>query len=369
MAADRTRLAAYRRALAASIRPGCVVADVGAGTGVMALLACELGARRAYAVDTSDAIAVAIATAEANGFHDRMVCVQADARSYVPPEPVDVAVGDLRGALPLFPGNLETMAHVKRRWLRPGGVLIPRRDTLHVALVRSPRLYEDVTGAWQARSGALDLRPALRWAMNQWLRARVRPAEVASAPRSFGVIEYGQPFAKMANALSWRVKSAMTVHGFAVWFDSELAPGISLSARPGAPCAVYSQGFFPFESPLALKPRDTVELSLAVQLQQEYLWTWNTRVIDRDAKVRNHFRQSSFLGQLIGPATLRKRAGPYRAPLSAAGRVTRAALDALASGRSVEETAQVLLGAHPDFFEGNAGQALAFAADISERFS
>ena len=46
MVADEVRMATYARALADAVRPGMVVADIGAGTGVLALMAAKLGARR-----------------------------------------------------------------------------------------------------------------------------------------------------------------------------------------------------------------------------------------------------------------------------------------------------------------------------------
>lgn len=367
MIGDKARLDAYRRALKAVITPRSVVADIGAGTGIFALEACKLGARRVYAIDTADAIAVAAATAEANGFKDRLICIQADSRQIEPPEPVDVVVTELRGALPLFAGNVETMADAKQRWLKPNGVLIPQRDILRVTLVRSPRLYEDATRIWRKRADGLDLRPALRWALNQWLKSRVRPDELVGKTQTWAVVEYGEPGLPASRALRWTISNAATAHGWALWFDSELATGVRMNTGPGSRFDIYTHAFFPFERPLRLRAGDRVELRLDVHYAQEYLWTWTTRVTDRAGTIRVETRQSSFLAQLIGPTTLKKRSADYRAALNEPGRALMFALKAMSKGRTVAQAAQGLLERHQALFEGDFHRALAFAADASER--
>src|SRR5438876_6163650 len=94
MIADEQRTAAYARALEARITDGAVVADVGTGSGIMAMIACRAGACRVYALEPDDIIQVAREAAAANGFADRICFIQAASSELDLPEPVDGIVSD-----------------------------------------------------------------------------------------------------------------------------------------------------------------------------------------------------------------------------------------------------------------------------------
>src|SRR5580765_20177 len=92
MIADAVRMDAFVAALRGAVTPGCVVVDIGTGTGIFALLACSLGARRVYAIERNDTIEVARTIAAANGLSDRIEFRQALSTAVTLPEPADVIV-------------------------------------------------------------------------------------------------------------------------------------------------------------------------------------------------------------------------------------------------------------------------------------
>jgi protein arginine N-methyltransferase 1 len=128
--ANRVRMNAFREALQRVVRPDAVVLDLGAGTGIFALLACQMGARRVYAIEPDDSIQVARDLAAANGCADRMEFFQALSTQVNLPERADVIVNDIYRPLPIFGLRLSAIIDARRRLLAPGGVLIPRTDTL-----------------------------------------------------------------------------------------------------------------------------------------------------------------------------------------------------------------------------------------------
>src|SRR4051794_6240190 len=125
MIADRVRLDAYVEALRRHVKPGCVVVDIGAGTGIFSLLACKFGARRVYAIEPSDAAELIHQTARDNGCAERISVLRQPSSELTLPERADVIVSDLRGVLPAFHHHLADIADARQRLLAPGGTLIP----------------------------------------------------------------------------------------------------------------------------------------------------------------------------------------------------------------------------------------------------
>ena len=65
--ADQVRTGAYLRALEAVVKPGQVVLDIGTGVGLLAIIACRLGARKVYAVECEEIVELAKEVARDNG--------------------------------------------------------------------------------------------------------------------------------------------------------------------------------------------------------------------------------------------------------------------------------------------------------------
>ncbi|WP_367127557.1 methyltransferase domain-containing protein [Saccharothrix sp. HUAS TT1] len=136
MLADRPRLSAYDRALASVITAGDVVADVGAGTLVLSMLALRHGAGHVYAIEADPAMAaVAERIIADNDLHDRVTLVQGDARVVRLPRRADVIVSEMMGNLGPEEQMVEVLDAVARRNLRPGGAVVPRRLTTELVAI------------------------------------------------------------------------------------------------------------------------------------------------------------------------------------------------------------------------------------------
>jgi protein arginine N-methyltransferase 1 len=80
------------------------------------------------------------------------------------------------------------------------------------------------------------------------------------------------------------------VYGFAIWWECELLPGITLSTSPSSPSTHWEQIYVPVLEPLRLTEGDGLELKLSVDSRREIRINvaWDVRVAAPSGTFRIH---------------------------------------------------------------------------------
>ena len=275
MVLDRIRVDAYARAIAAVVRPGDVVLDVGSGTGVLALLAAKAGARKVYAVERTGAIELVRLHAQANGLGHIVEPIHADLadlRSL--PERPRVVLAELLGHF--APAEQAHRSYrLARRLAADGAVLIPAGYRLVFAACRPLGLERDLAALADIHGLRLDV-------LADRLRSRV--AITRLAPEDLVGPESPGPFypsdAELPSTFTGTAPGATDgpVTAIAVSFQATLAPGIELSSAVGAAATHWVQTMFPIDPPLPASAGDvlTVELWPRISVDRG---TWAWRVV------------------------------------------------------------------------------------------
>lgn len=367
MVADR-RADLYVEALRRTVRPGSVVVDVGSGTGIWALYACTLGARRVFAIEPDDVIGLAADAATANGFDDRITFIQRNVDQAVIDEPADVVVADLRAVLPLTGVNLAGMIEA-RRFLSPAGVLIPRRDALWVAVVHAPAAHRACVSPWDERCFGIDYSAARRAAVSLPRKERFEPADLVTPPATWADLDYRTlAGTSVSGRAQLAVNQPRVAHGLAVWFESDLVDDVRLSNRPGDPPLLYGQSFFSWPEPVTLDAGDEVDVRFrAAPAGADYIIAWDTVVTATgSARERARFTQSTFDALPLSLAALQRRGSDVVISPGPERDVERFVLEAFDGRRSYGEIAEALVARFPRRFAAHA-EALARVTDIGLR--
>jgi len=261
--ADRVRNQAFQRALAAVIKPGeTTVADIGAGTGLLALMAAKLGAREVFLYEAAEVAGVAAKILKANRARNCHL-LPCHSTEMVDPPKVDLVVSETLGNYPFEESIIETLNDARRRFLKPGGTLIPRQLEQLAAPVVTDRVHRELS-AWDG--AGFDLSAAKAMSLNNIYVRTLTPKDLLEAGARalvWDAIDFGKENrSSRKGEARWRLTAAATIYGFATWWRAELAPGIVLSTGPGAPRTHWEQLYFPLLSPIAARAGETVGIML-----------------------------------------------------------------------------------------------------------
>jgi hypothetical protein len=287
--ADRVRNQAFEAALRTVIKKGVTtVADIGTGTGLLALMAVKLGAREVFLYEAAEVAGVAAKVLKANGARNCHL-IPCHSTEMVDPPKVDVVVSETLGNYALEEHIIETLADAKKRFLKPGGVLIPRRLEQFVAPVIGERVQTEFD-AWDMTG--FDLSVAKAMSLNN-IYVRTLAAKELLDAKVWDTVDLGTDGrSSRKGEASWKLKAATTVYGFATWWSAELAPRIMLSTAPDAPRTHWEQLYLPLLQPIAAKAGDTIVVNLRSRTSAEAGTHVAWAATHRDAKGREVARQS-----------------------------------------------------------------------------
>jgi len=370
MVEDTVRMTAYYEAMKRHIRPGSVVVEIGSGPGVMAFLACQLGAARVYAIEPDPSIEVAKRLAVTNGFADRIVFLRKLSTEVELPEQGDVLLSDLRGQLPLHQTHIPSIRDARTRLLKPCGQQLPQRDRLMVGLSRDEESYRAVVRPWEANEYGLDLHEGRRYAINSRSGVNWRQLVSLGEAQSWATIDYRTVESpNVSGKVEFELPAGEMVNGLQLWFEAEVCDGVGYSTGPDRPVQVYSRTWLPLEQPVVGAPGERLALQLAMNfVDGDYVMRWAVDVLPVDgAAPRASFRQSTFAGLIFSPADMRRHEPGFVPMPGGKTGLTRFVLEQFDGKASVAVIATAARAKHPAELKTD-GEAVALVRDLARRF-
>jgi protein arginine N-methyltransferase 1 len=284
--ADRVRNAAFHAALERVIVKGeTTMADIGAGTGFLGFLAAQLGAKRVDLYEAAGVAEVARRLLRHNRLRNCRIFAM-HSTEVLEPDRVDVVVCETLGNYAFEENIVETLNDARKRFLKPGGVIVPAGVRQFVCPVVSPRFLEELA-AWDKVGYGLDFGPAKTMTLNNIYVRTFAPGDVLEDGRAAQVWDElafdRHNKTTRAGEASWTLSRRTTIHGLALWWTALVADGIVLPTGPGDAPTHWEQLYLPMLAPVTVEPGQT----LAARLRSTSSYARGTNVAWTVA-VRDH---------------------------------------------------------------------------------
>ncbi len=363
---DAARVGAFQRALGACVRPGDVVLDLASGTGILGLLACQAGAARVYAIESESIISVARQVARDNGFGERIIAIRELSTRASLPEPVDLIVTDLAGRFGFEAGLFEMLRDARRRFLKPGGRIIPASVTLWLCPVEARDVRAQVD-FWSGSVAGLTFRAAQVIARSTGYPRHFRNEDLLAVPERLTGADLSDDVETLSGRVEYTLRRAGSLDGIGGWFSATLAPGIELTNAPGSPSRINRRNvFFPLRDAVAVQAGDRVAVSMYIR-PENLVVRWRVDV-SRDDKTLHLTDASTFEGMLVAEEDVERSRPGFRPALTEAGRARRTVLELCDGTHVLADIEREVFECYPRLFS-RVSDAAAFVGEVLARYA
>jgi predicted RNA methylase len=265
---DANRGRAFGDALAAVDLRDKTVLDIGAGSGILSMLAVRRGARHVYACEMLEALAdKAREIVRLNGMAHKITVIPKSSFATEigkdMPERAEAMISETIDCGFVGEGFLPTLRHAKSNLLKPHALLVPSGVQLRGALVESPSIHHL---NHVDRSQGFDVSEMNEFSTRGYFGVRLknRPHQLMSEVTTMLDVDlYSQVPERISRVVEFEAIQNGTVHGVVFWFKVMLAPGVSLSNDPDQDDCHWTQAFASFHEPLVVQKRCCYPLELA----------------------------------------------------------------------------------------------------------
>lgn len=363
---DRHRLNAFQKGIRAIVRPGDVGLDLASGTGILGLLACQAGAARLYAIESGEIAGIARELARENGFGDRVTVINEYSTRVQLPERVDFIVTDLAGRFGFEAGLFEILSDARRRFLKPGGALVPSAVSLWIAPVEAAEVRPQVD-FWAGPVAGLTFNAAHAIARSTGYPRRFEPHDLLAVGVRLAGADLSVDVNTLAGSAEFTVRRPGMLHGIGGWFTATLAPGVELTNAPGAPDRINRRNvFFPLHDSVPAQAGDRVSVSMFIR-PETLIVRWRVHVHRGNALIHTT-DTSTFKGMLLSKTDLARSRPDFRPALNEAGLARRTVVDLCDGVRSNSEIERQVFERHPELFP-TIDDATAFVAEVVTRYA
>lgn len=265
---EPARNQAFHDALATVVTPDQVVFEIGTGSGLLAMMAARLGAKKVFTCEAESLVAeTAKKIVRRNNCQDQVTVLAKPSLAVQLgkdlPAKADILVHEIFSSELLGEHVLPAIEDAKARLLKEGGAVLPRAASIMVALVTG-----EVLGKYLhvGDSFGFDLREfnAIHPKKRPLYREDLSPELMSNDVEAFRFDFAGQStFPAEKKTLSVTAKKAGLCYGLIQWIRIDLAEGVEFENHPEHARAIsnWQHTIYGFDAPLAVKEGAVVKIS------------------------------------------------------------------------------------------------------------
>ena len=279
MVNDLPRNEAYERGIVAAVTPQSVVLDIGAGTGLLAMLAARAGAARVYTVEMDRGLATtARGVIRDNGLQDRITLynmVSTDMAVGAPlPERANVLVFEVFSSDIFEEGLFYTLNHALDNLLTPDVKVVPPAVSMYAMPIQSV--------AFRKRATVQPHRPQFGGAVHDFQDVQVANNGLAMVSewlhdneyQAMGPVHRVRTWALHKHISGWefdewavRASRSGVVDAVAYWFDCDFHDGSVFSMDPRVKrdslTSHWTQNVYMMEAPRPARIGDDLHMAMS----------------------------------------------------------------------------------------------------------
>jgi type II protein arginine methyltransferase len=266
---DRNRNRAFADAIGTLPLAGATILDIGAGSGLLSILAVRAGAQQVYACEGIPIVAHTASQIIALHQLGELIRIipkysfNLEIGSDLP-QRADVLITETVDCGLVGEGLLSIVRHAKKELLREHAKIVPMRASLYAALLES----EDIHALNYATDAAgVDVSLFNRFSTKGYfpVRAETWPHRLlGDGAEVFAFDLATDSLDDCETIVTLSAERGDTVHGVMLWFDLELQPGIFITNRPYAGRSHWMQAVQCFERPIRI--HDQPGLQVVIRL-------------------------------------------------------------------------------------------------------
>lgn len=262
-----------------NVKPGDVVLDLGAGSGIHTLFALKAGASKVYAIESDTIIETAKEVIADNGYSNQVIFVEGDSSVVELPEKVDVIITNIG-----FLHTVNCLPDARKRFLKPGGKLIPSSAQLSFVPVLVDDFYKKQIEFWDTEKFGFKFNAFKKLAANHPQYSFFKEDVFMAIPNEVTPIDF---YKDLDPVLSWNTKFNVTqngaVAGFAGWYAFQVDGKAFITTKPPLTMSpeLWHQFFIPLSTPIDVKMNDEIQFDVKMAREAAVggpVWTWAVKL-------------------------------------------------------------------------------------------